>query len=55
MCVLRPHLLTSVLEFGQRSGCKIRGSEVRLSKYIVTRGQGEQRERRESFERREET
>ena len=41
MCVLRPCLLTSALEFGQRSGRKIGGSEVRLSNYIVTRGRGE--------------
>ena len=42
MCVLRPRLSTSVLEFGQRSGResgrKVGGSEVRLSNYIVTRG-----------------
>ena len=59
MCVLFPCLSTSVLEFGQKSGresgCKVGGSEVRLSNYIVTRGRGEQRESRESFERIEET
>ena len=42
-------------KFGQRSGHKIGGSEVCLGSYIVTRGQGEQRESRESFERIEET
>ena len=55
MCVLRPRLLTSVLEFGQRSGRKIRGSEVCLGIYIITRGRGERQESRESFERIEET
>ena len=53
--MLCPHLSTSVLEFGQRSGRKVGGSEVRLSNYIVTRGRGERRESRESFERIEET
>ena len=55
MCVLRPCLLTSVLEFGQKSGCKVGGSEVRLGSYMITRGQGEGRGIRESFERIEET
>ena len=53
--MLRPRLLTSVLEFGHKSGCKVRGSEVRLSNYIVTRGRGERRESKESFEKVEET
>ena len=57
--MLRPRLSTSVLEFGQgsgrESGHKVGGSEVRLSNYIVTRGQGERRESRESFERIEKT
>ena len=57
--MLRPRLSTSVLGFGQKSGResgrKVRGSEVRLSNYIVTRGRGERRESRESFERIEET
>ena len=53
--MLRPRLLTSVLEFGQRLGHKIGGSEVCLGSYIVTREQGERRESRESFERIEET
>ena len=39
--MLRPRLSTSVLEFGQRSGRKVGGSEVRLSNYIVTRGRGD--------------
>ena len=57
--MLRPCLSTSVLEFGQKlgheSGRKVGGSEVRLSNYIVTRGRGERRESRESFERIEKT
>ena len=57
--MLCPCLLTSVLEFGHKSGCesghKVGGSEVCLSNYIVTRGRGEKRESRESFERIEET
>ena len=57
--MLCPRLLTSVLEFGQKlgreSGRKVGGSEVRLSSYIVTRGRGERRESRESFERIEKT
>ena len=55
MCVLRPRLSTSVLGFGQKSGRKVGGSEIRLSIYIITRGRGEQRESRESFERIEKT
>ena len=59
MCVLHPRLSTSVLEFGQKSGCesgrKVGGSEVHLSIYIITRGRGERRESRESFERIEKT
>ena len=59
MCVLHPRLLTSVLEFGHKSGResgrKVGGLEVRLGSYMITRGQGEWREIRESFERIEET
>ena len=53
--MLHPHLLTSVLEFGHKSGCKVGGSEVHLSNYIVTRGRGERQESKESFERIERT
>ena len=53
--MLRPRLLTSVLEFGHKLGRKVRGSEVRLSNYIVIRGQGERRGRGERLEKAEET
>ena len=53
--VLRPRLLTSVLEFGHKSGRKVGGSEVRLGSYMITRGRGERQESRESFERIERT
>ena len=53
--MLRPHLLTSVLEFGHKSGRKVGGSEVHLGSYMITRGQGEGREIREGFEKIEET
>ena len=39
--MLRPRLLTSVLEFGHKSGRKVGGSEVRLGSYMITRGQGD--------------
>ena len=55
MCVLRLRLLTSVLEFGHKSGREVGGSEVRLGSYMITRGQGERRESRENFERIERT
>ena len=53
--MLRPRLLTSVLEFGHKLGCEVRGLEVCLGSYMITRGQGERRESRENFERIEKT
>ena len=53
--MLCPRLLTSVLEFGHKLGRKVGGLEVHLGSYMITRGRGERRESKESFERIERT